>query len=406
MANIKAEPHREKSACDYCGDAPINHAVFYYTSLISMAVDNHVVKVTKNVPEWIKSLVDRFIFFTFDTFVFLGAAKLSDNIDLANTFRSKVVWEEARRRGIDMKQLVLLGKPVDQYRTKLRGQNMYFNSLPIPPEFLTMQYNWDDKFILKQKLQKKNIPIPKYIQFPAFYPQNLEKIFSKLEKPIIVKPRIGSRGRHTITNIRTLAEFKHAVKIASQICSYLVAEEHIEGDVCRATLVDGKLMGFYRGSTPYVIGNGKSTVAELIVEKDNTRPDRVEKVLVNDELRNYVKRLGYEMEDILPEGTRLGLTHRTGRLFGGVTREILNDLHPSFLPILEEAGKIVGLKVMGFDCIVPDPTKDANSQKWGIIECNTLPFIDLHYYALYGEPQNIAGAIWDIWQKAGKTNAR
>ena len=77
--------------------------------------------------------------------------------------------------------------------------------------------------------------------------------------------------------------------------------------------------------------------------------------------------------------------------------EMIDDLHPSFVPILKQAAEIVGLSVVGFDCIIPDPTKEANSQKWGIIECNSLPFIDLHYYALEGKPKNIAGMIWDMW---------
>ncbi|MBP9711752.1 MAG: hypothetical protein KBD55_01840 [Candidatus Pacebacteria bacterium] len=399
MANKTIEPKREKSSCDYCGDAPINHGLFYFTSLISMLVDNHVIKVTKNVPEYFKNLVDRFIYFTFDVFVFFKMAVLSDDISKTNTFRSRVVWEEARRRGIDMKQLVLFGKPIDQYRTKLGKHYAYFNSLPIPPKLLNMKQNWDDKFILKNELIKNDIPIPKYVQFPTFYHESLDKIFAKLEKPIIVKPRIGSRGRHTVTNIRTLGQFENGVKIAGKICSYLVAEEHIEGDVCRATLIKGKLMGFYRGASPFVIGDGVKSVRELINDKDANRPDRVEKVLVNDELINYIKRLGYEMESVVPSGLRLGLSHRTGRLFGGETKEMLDELHPSFIPILEKAAGVVELAVAGFDCIVPDPTKDANSQKWGIIECNTLPFIDLHYYALYGKPKNIAGAVWDIWEE-------
>ena len=158
-------------------------------------------------------------------------------------------------------------------------------------------------------------------------------------------------------------------------------------------------MGFYRGGSPYVIGDGKKTILELIKEKDSHRQDRVEKIDINDEVKDYLSRSGFHLEDILSEGVRLSLTYRTGRLFGGVTREMLDELHPSFVPILTEAAKIVGLPVLGFDCIVKDPTQDALTQRWGIIECNTLPFIDLHYYALEGKPKNIAGAIWDFWKK-------
>ena len=156
-------------------------------------------------------------------------------------------------------------------------------------------------------------------------------------------------------------------------------------------------MGFYRGSVPSVTGDGKKTVKELILQKDGKRPDRVEKVLVNKELEDFVSRFGFTLDDVLPEGLKLPLSHRTGRLFGGVTREMLDELHPSFVPILEEAARIVDIPVIGFDCIVPDAAKDAQSQKWGIIECNTLPYIDLHYYALEGKPKNIAGSIWDMW---------
>ncbi|HTE48752.1 MAG TPA: hypothetical protein VK675_02505, partial [Candidatus Paceibacterota bacterium] len=108
-------------------------------------------------------------------------------------------------------------------------------------------------------------------------------------------------------------------------------------------------------------------------------------------------RAGFVMTDILPQGVYLPLTYRAGRLFGGKTIEMWRDLHPSFIPIFEKAAEIVGLSVVGFDAIIPNPTKPAETQRFGIIECNTLPFIDLHYYALEGKPKNIAGMIWDMW---------
>jgi cyanophycin synthetase len=76
---------------------------------------------------------------------------------------------------------------------------------------------------------------------------------------------------------------------------------------------------------------------------------------------------------------------------------MVDEIHPSFIPFFEKAALVTGLSIAGFDSIIPDPTMDAYSQKWGIIECNTLPFIDLHYYALEGKPRNIAGMVWDLW---------
>ena len=391
------QPHRKASKCIYCGDSYAPHALYFFSSIPSVLFDTHVIKTTKNAPLFIRNFVDWLFFVFFEVSILLHISKLSDDINKTNTFRSRVVWEEAKRRGIDMKQVIMLGKPLDLYRTRMRGKVIYFDSLPIPGERLIMKNNWDDKFLLKQELSAKDIPVPKYFSFSIFSPTNLEEIFSKFEMPVIVKPRVGSRGRHTVTNIHTLDQFKRGVETVKELCGFVSVEEHLQGDVCRATFVDGKLMGFYRGISPYVIGDGVKTIEELIQDKDANRNERVEKVVVNQEVKDYVARLGFSTGDVLPEGLRLSLTYRTGRLFGGATREMLDELHPSFIPILTKAAQVVDLPVLGFDCIVPEPTAPANSQRWGIIECNTLPFIDLHYYALEGKPKNIAGAIWDMW---------
>jgi cyanophycin synthetase len=391
------EPKIRKSKCSYCGDAPVNHTLYYLESLLTVTFTTHMMNVTNRAPAFVGKFVDLLLVGLFKFFCFLHLAYLSKDISKARSFRSRIIWEEAERRGIPMEQLVLFRKPLDLYRATIGGKTIYFESIPMRPEFENLKKNWDDKIILKQEFAKNNIPIPFFIKLPPLGTKSLEKVFEEMPKPLIVKPQVGSRSRHTVTNISTLPQFKEGVRIARQISSYLVLEEHLDGHVCRATLVGGKLAGFYRGSAPSVIGDGKKTVRELILEKDAERQDRVEPVRMGDELFNYIKRQGFTLDEVLPEGKILSLTHRNGRLFGGTTKEMIDELHPSFIPFFEKAIEVTGLPVAGFDCIIPDPTKDAYSQKWGIIECNTLPFIDLHYYALEGKPRNIAGMIWDLW---------
>ncbi len=399
--NELQEPSVKKSFCSYCGDAPVNHTLYFLESLIFSTLDAHAIKIIKYVPQFVKNFVDLIPGFLFETLSLFKLIKFSGDISKARTFRSKIIWEEARKRGIAMEQVIFKGTPLDYYRAVLKinnqNKNFYFESLPIKPEFSYMNQNWDDKVILKREFGKYNIPVPRYFELSFWNFKYAEKLFPKLSKPIIVKPRIGSRGRHTITNIHTLEQLREGISIARQICPELIVEEHLQGSVCRATFVNGVLAGFYRGQAPILQGDGQRTIQELIEEKDSLRHTRVEPIRVSKELHDHIARRGFTIHDILPEGISLSLSHRIGRLFGGKTVEMLDDLHPSFISILKKAEKIVGLPVVGFDCIIPDPTKDANSQKWGFIECNTLPFIDLHYYALEGKPKNIAGMIWDMW---------
>mgnify|MGYP006366473691 FL=1 len=77
---------------------------------------------------------------------------------------------------------------------------------------------------------------------------------------------------------------------------------------------------------------------------------------------------------------------------------MLPEVHPKMHSIFKKAGEIVSVPVAGFDLIIEDPSSDPDTQNWGIIECNSLPFIDLHYFALEGEPVNVATFIWDLWK--------
>lgn len=385
----------QKLQCSYCGEAPVSHTLYFLDSFVSSGLETHAVKIIKFVPRFIKNFVDLIPKFLFEVAYFFNVVEFSSDINKAKTFRSKVIWEEAERRGIQMQQVIWNGKPLDFYRVMQNDKYFYFESLPIRPELGEMKKNWDDKIVLKEELKKHNIPIPLYFKLPFWSLKNREEIFSKLTKPIIVKPRLGSRARHTITNINTLEQFEKGVAVAREISAHIIAEEHLDGFICRVTVVGGKLAGFYRGAIPRVIGDGEKTIRKLIEEKNSPRPERYH-VRITPELHDHIGRGGFFIDDILPQRVSLSLSHRAGQLFGGNTREMIDELHPSFIPIFERAADVTSLPVAGFDCIIPDPTKDEASQKWGIIECNTLPFIDIHYFALEGKPRNIAGMIWDL----------
>jgi len=401
------EPKHIKSDCPYCANAPINHAHSYFGSILAINIDPFFAGLSRYAPRFLKDIVDFMPFIIFPTLRFFNLAEYSDDIDRAVTFRSRVMWEEARRRGIQMEQMIVFKRPLEIYRAKINDKHIFFESIPVPSWMLNTADLWDDKSTLKRAFDKNNIPVPKHVELASFrsispnlnsrFNRKVARIFKDFKMPIIVKPRVGSRGRHTTTNISTTPEFYEAIRVAKQITPYFVVEEHLMGEVCRATIVNGKLAGFYLGGSPIVVGDGVKTIEELIKEKNLNKHERVGAVEISDEIVGYISRSGFSLDSVPKAGERVQLTYRTGRLFGGVTREMIDDLHPSFVPILEKAGKVVDMVVTAFDCIIPNPEQDAGSQRWGIIECNSLPFIDLHYYALEGKPRNIAGMIWDLW---------
>jgi len=389
----------KKNKCEYCGDSPVNHRLAYISQTIGVYFEPVFLFVTKSkiarsFLEWLANSFQKFFYFTSIKMQILHYGK---NKADAVTGRSRVIWDEAEDRGIVMRQVVIYGKPIEQYRAKINNKWEYFESLPIPKNLPSSGYDFiDDKVKLKDVLNTHNICVPKSISVSS--KQEAIDAFNKLNKPVIVKPRIGSRGRHTTVYINTVDELVNAYNIANQICKFIAIEEYLIGPVCRATVVNNKLVGYFVAYPPMIVGDGIHTVTQLINIKNSNKPERVEDIIITKEATDYLARQGYTADSVLPNNIVVNILSRTGRYFGGETFEMINDIHPKLRDYIERATKAVVVPVVGFDVIIPDPKIDPDTQKWGIIEANSLPFIDLHYYPLHGSPVNIASYIWDLWK--------
>jgi D-alanine-D-alanine ligase-like ATP-grasp enzyme len=399
--NVHPEPTSsyEKVLCPFCGDSEINHAFVYIENTLAV-VSNKFLDV--GLFHQVYSFFSKFLDLPFEKIIFpalssLGAVKRSTSIEDVASFRSRAIWEEAERRRIPIRQLLFFGKATDWFQVKINDTWQYFKHIPLPPHLRMEDAYWiDDKDLMKKRLEANSIPTPHSVTVTRKSRALL--IFQKMQKPVIVKPRSGSRGRHTTTLITQEDDFLRAFRRAKKVSYYVQIEEHLHGAVCRGTVVDGVLRGFLRAEAPSIQGDGVHSISELIQEKNKNRPEKISPILIKEEMIEFVRRQGYELNDILPRGKIIPLLFRTGRLFGGKTREMLPKVHFKLKRYLEDAARVMQSPLVGFDLIIEAPEADPDAQRWGIIEANSIPFIDLHDFALEGEPANVASYIWDLWK--------
>lgn len=392
------------SACAACSDFPTAHVPTFVSSTLDGWMNDTLAKMPRfrramdRVHRFADSLEPVLLRLAY---VVCGKRTLTDP-QRARTNRTLVLWQEAGRRGIRMEQIAVFGTPSDYYRARVNGEWLYFEGLPIPRAGHT-PYSWaDDKKHFKLFLQANGIPCA-----DAFISSSLTEslaAFEKAEKPVVVKPRLGSRARHTTTYVQDKDEFERAFRSAQQLCRQVLFETHLQGDLCRATIVGGRIVGFLRKVQPRIIGDGTKTVRELIEAKNASKPERVSDIRTDDESAAYIRRQGYGWDSVLESGRTLEISRHSGRVVGGETHEMPERIHPRLRDIIERLTRTLDVPVAGFDLIIPDPEADPDTQKWGILEANTLPFIDLHYNPLYGKTSNVAGAIWDLWQEEAKKN--
>lgn len=383
--------------CPYCGNNPTPHALTKFSETYTIASKplNNLVAglgLTRAIFAVADSALQAFVFLWLMT----GMAKWQSG-EIIKVQRARVLYDEAVRRGIKMDVLAIFGKPVDLYRAYIDGKKITFSGLPRPSKLVGPALFWmDDKGVLKERFLKAGIPVAAGGNYSNYY--EMVKDFRKLQKPVIVKPRLGSRGRHTTTHIYTEEQLKEAYKIAKQLCHWVIMEEHLVGSVYRGTVIGGKLGGVLGGDPPRVSGDGRRTIAELIDAANKNKNPKVKDIVINGSMKNFLARNSYDLGTVLPAGKTIDLSEKIGISYGGSSYEIIEQTHPEIKRVLEQAAAVVGDPIMGFDFIIEDYTKDPRSQKWGIIECNGLPFINLHHDPLYGQPQNVAGMVWDLFQ--------
>lgn len=383
--------------CTDCGNNSSNHALAWTNNTLAIVMapfdrilsGNYFGKMVNNLL----GLTTRPYLWLLKT---LHLISWNEDSTQAATKRSEVIWDEAKKRGIVMKQLRILKKPVEFYSALLtNGKQIFFESIPQTKDGYIESYSWmDDKIILKKKLQSVHIAVPK--GGSAWNYKQALRIFNTIEKPIIIKPRIGSRGRHTTTFVSNLEEFKKAYTSAKKLCFWVVVEEHLYGSVYRATCINGTVRGVLEGAPPRITGNGTDTIGKLILQKNQNRVDqKIKEVVLDAKLDAFLQRIGKNRQTILESGKTIDIDEKIGLSYGGDSQEIFDKTDPKIIEELEKAAAIINAGVIGFDFITTDPTHYNEKTKWGIIECNSLPFINLHHDPRIGNPINIAGYVWD-----------
>jgi D-alanine-D-alanine ligase-like ATP-grasp enzyme len=398
--------------CKDCEPAQESHFVAY-TSVVLGWIDQPffdlMERIFQNVAE---KLADKITLPFFNLMVLLKLGHFSDKPDSKDTWRTKCFWDEATKRGIKMKEFHLgpiRDGFVAEYPSDKLGaskKTIVFDGLPRPGFKESPALKWmDNKGVMKEKFSKEGLPVAD--GGVAWSKSGALKIFNRLQKPVITKPNLGSRSRHTMIHINTPEELIVGFEKAKKLSPLVVIEEELRGYLFRGTLIGGKLAGVVRRDQPEVKGDGIHTVQQLL-DEENKRSERngpiFHKIIIDKEAEVELKRQNVKLSDIIEKDKVITFSQKTSRGCGGTTTEVTEITHPDNVQMLEHVAKFLNDPLIGVDFIIEDITKSwRKEQHCGIIECNSLPFIDLHHYVMFGQPKNVAGKLWNLVMPESKT---
>ena len=388
--------------CPDCGPATVNHHHAWWSAFIDslfIPLGGIFQWTNRNLSQVLLLLKPaRFglPFFKFLTWCRLG--QLTTTLDDHDSLRTRALWESADKLGVKLYQFRILNYPDAALMIANYGSNWrVFDSLPNPDLLPSPSSHWlDDKGQLRRYLTAAKIPMAAGGVFSDL--TKAQEIFKRLRKPVITKPHLGSRSRHTTLDINSESELIAGFQKAKQLSPWVIVEEELKGAVIRGTVISGHLVGVVRRDQPSITGDGSHAVVYLI-EQENQNPQRrgpiFHPIPIGEDLAQELKLQNLTMETVPSKGQVVRLHPKMSRAFGASPTELTAQIHPDNVVLFEKVAAVLAEALVGIDLIIEDITRSWQTQsQCGVIECNGAPFIDLHHYPLFGPPNPVADYLW------------
>ncbi len=306
------------------------------------------------------------------------------------------IIKEAASRGIPYIRLnnqsyVQLGHGVHQRRIQA---TMMFNTSAIGVDIA------DDKEQTKEILEDAGVPVPRGESVRDL--QGAVTVASNVGYPVAVKPLVGHHGKGITALVNNEKELRMAYASAKKFHDYVLVEKHLEGYDHRLLVINGELVAAARREPASVMGDGKSTIRELIdaINKDPRRGIGHEKVLTKIRIDSMTRRLLRQHErkltDVLPEGRILRLKSTANMSTGGCSIDVTDEVHPHIKKMAERISKLIDINVMGIDVVAPNLEKPLKETGGGIVEVNAAPGFRMHLDPCYGTKRNVAKPVVDM----------
>ncbi|MEK7771420.1 MAG: acetate--CoA ligase family protein, partial [Pseudomonadota bacterium] len=252
-----------------------------------------------------------------------------------------------------------------------------------------------DKDLTKSLLQSCGVPVPEGRIVESA--EDAWEAANDIGMPVVIKPCDGNHGRGVFIELTRREEIQSAYHIALREGTDVLVERYITGTEHRLLIVGGKLIAATRGDSVSIIGDGISTVIELIESQINSDPRRgttedhpLNLIRLDSAAQMEIVHQGYHSDSIVPAGTKV-LIQRNGNHAFDVTDEV----HPSTASIASLAARIIGLDIAGIDLVVNDISRPLSEQGGAIVEVNAGPSLLMHIKPAVGTPRPVGKAIVD-----------
>jgi cyanophycin synthetase len=255
-----------------------------------------------------------------------------------------------------------------------------------------------DKELTKQLLDAAGVPVPR--GRPVTSADDGWAAAQDIGLPVVVKPQDGNQGKGVTVNIVTRDQLDAAYASAAEYGEVMV-EKFLPGFDYRLLVVGNRLVAAARRDPPQVIGDGVSTVRQL-VDTVNLDPRRGEghatsltKIRLDAIAIGRLESLGMTPASVPALGQRVVLRNNANLSTGGTATDVTDTVHPEVAARAIDAAQMVGLHICGVDMVCENVLRPLEEQHGGVVEVNAAPGLRMHISPSFGRGRDVGAAVMD-----------
>lgn len=264
-----------------------------------------------------------------------------------------------------------------------------------------------DKEETKNLLEAAEIPVPR--GRIVYSEEGLKEALERISYPIVTKPVDGNHGKGATTNINNWEDALRGLEAAKKYSRGVIVEKFITGQDHRVLVINYKFVAAAIRKPASVIGDGKSTIQELIdiTNEDPRRGYGHEKTLtqikVDEFTLDMLAKANLTLESVLPKGEEVFLKPTANLSTGGTATDVTDMVHPDNIFMCERIARIIGLDICGIDIMAENLTEPVKDNGGAILEVNAAPGFRMHIDPAEGIPRNVAEPVIDMLYPPGSS---
>ncbi|MBW4480444.1 MAG: acetate--CoA ligase family protein [Tolypothrix brevis GSE-NOS-MK-07-07A] len=234
--------------------------------------------------------------------------------------------------------------------------------------------------------------------------------------PVAVKPVVGHKGIGVTADVQDSRELESAFERSLQAISEneptrIIIEKSISGADFRLLCVNGKFVAATERRPASVVGDGNSTISELIRD-ENRKPARLDtptspmsKIQSDEAMELYLDEQRLSLDSVIEKDRTVYLRKVANLSAGGVSIDATRTVHDDNIILAQDIAQHFRLTCLGIDVITPSLDKSWKEGNFAILEINAAPGILMHLNPAVGESVDVPSHILETFFESG-TDAR